>query len=88
MESEETASVNITLQLHPHLAQYRPRIAAGSPMPVEVRAGTTVRELLTDICGLPGRLHLFIALNGRQADPGEALREGDRVRIFMQLSGG
>ncbi|MFA4965039.1 MAG: MoaD/ThiS family protein [Thermoleophilia bacterium] len=88
MEAEEKASIEVTLHLHPHLTRYSPRIGASGPQPVEVPEGTTAGELLTGICGLPGRLQLFIALNGRQASPDEPLRDGDRVRVFMPLSGG
>jgi len=88
MVSEKQASIEVTLQLHPHLARYRPRIGASGAQSVEVPTGTTAGQLLTDICGLPATLKLFIALNGHQASPRDPLHDGDRVRIFMPLSGG
>lgn len=81
--------IEVTLQLHPYLARYRPRVAAtAGPQPVEVPPGTTAGELLTTVCGLPAGLRLFIALNGRHVSPTERLHDGDKVRIFMQMSGG
>jgi len=53
-----------------------------------VPTGSTVAYLLTDVCGLPARLQLFVALNGRHAHRSTVLEDGDRVRVFMQLSGG
>jgi len=88
MESEQNGSIEVTLHLHPHLMRYRPRIGASGPQSVAVPAGTNVGELLTGMCGLPAQLQYFIALNGRRASPVDLLHDGDRVRIFMQLSGG
>ena len=88
MESEQNESIEVTLHLHPHLMRYRPRVGASGPQSVAVPPGTTVGGLLTGVCGLPAKLQCFIALNGRRASPGDLLHDGDRVRIFMQLSGG
>jgi molybdopterin converting factor small subunit len=88
MESEKREFIEVTLHLHPHLTRYRPRVGASGAQSVEVPTGTNAGQLLTDICGLPSTLKLFIALNGRQASPSEPLHDGDRVRIFMPLSGG
>jgi len=88
MESEQNKSIEVTLHLHPHLMRYRPRVGASGPQSVAVPAGTTVGELLTGMCGLPAKLQCFIALNGRRVSPVDLLHDGDRVRIFMPLSGG
>jgi sulfur carrier protein ThiS len=88
MEARESAPVEVTLQLHPYLARYAPRIGVAGPQAVGVPPGTTVGALLQDVCGLPARGQFFVALNGRQARSGDVLQDGDRVRVFMQLSGG
>jgi molybdopterin converting factor small subunit len=84
----ENRTVEVTLQLHPHLSRYRPRVSVSELSRLAVPTGSTVGYLLSDVCGLPARLQLFVALNGRHANRSTVLEDGDRVRIFMQLSGG
>ncbi len=88
MDAEDSRTVEVTLQLHPYLSRYSPRVPVSEPSRLAVPTGSTVGYVLTDVCGLPARLQLFVAHNGRQASRSTVLEDGDRVRIFMQLSGG
>lgn len=80
--------VGATVQLHLGLERFRPRIETGKPVPVRVREGTTLASLLTDVCGFPPRVRLLVTVNGRNSSPDDPVREGDRIRLFMPLSGG
>jgi molybdopterin converting factor small subunit len=88
VEDVNGGRINVTLVLHPLLATYSPRIEVSRPQSLDVAGGSSVGRLLTDVCGLPPKLPLFVALNGRQSGPDAVLHDGDRVRVFMPLSGG
>ncbi len=81
-------SISVTVQLHPFLQRYRPRIEGNDPVAVSLPSGCDVDRLLTDACGLPVKLQLLVAVNGQRAPGSSVLRDGDRVRVFMPLSGG
>ena len=55
--------------------------------PLDVPAGSTVRDAARAL-GIADEVALIALLNGREADPGDPLQEGDVVTLFPPLSGG
>ncbi|MBU2601205.1 MAG: MoaD/ThiS family protein [Actinobacteria bacterium] len=80
--------IAVTVQLHLGLERFRPRIETGRAVAVSVPAGSTVAAVLTDVCGLPAGMRVLVTVNGRNSLPADSVREGDRIRLFMPLSGG
>lgn len=52
-------------------------------LPEEASVGQMLETL-----GVPPGMHPFIAVNGRQAETGQRLREGDGVVVFSLAEGG
>jgi molybdopterin converting factor small subunit len=84
----DAGEIAITLQLHPVLERFRPRIGGADPVAVSVADQTTVENLLYGVCGLPRRIKTLVVVNGHQANLARVLEDGDVVRVFMPLSGG
>lgn len=80
--------ITVTLQLHPLLQTYVPLLGGEQPVILSLAPGTTVETMLRDICGLPGDIQVFAAVNGRSALLSSALQDGDVVRLFMAVGGG
>ena len=80
--------MKIELNLYASLRGYSPAANQGeSREPTEVRAGTTIRELLAQL-GVPVDAVKIIFLNGVHAKGDEMLNEGDRVGVFPPVAGG
>jgi sulfur carrier protein ThiS len=86
--TRDDAVIGVTVQLHLGLEQFHPRVETGRAVPLDVPAGSTVASVVADVCGLPGRMRLLVTVNGRSSLPDDQVREGDRIRLFMPLSGG
>lgn len=80
--------IAVTVQLHLGLERFSPRVETGRAVPVSVPAGSTVASVVADVCGLPARMRVLVTVNGRSSLPDDQVREGDRIRLFMPLSGG
>ena len=76
----------MTVHLH---ASLRRRTAHGVVRKVEVdlAAGTTLGDLLARL-EIPEHEGILLVVNGRTADPGQGLREGDAVNLIPAVSGG
>jgi len=53
----------------------------------DFREGATVRDALREI-GVPEKEAHIIFINGRHADPGAALKDGDTLSVFPLIGGG
>jgi sulfur-carrier protein len=78
--------VKIEFRLYASLSRYMPEEWRNSPA-VEIREGTTVRELLESIKVPPDAVKV-VFVNGLHAKSDEVLREGDRVGVFPPVAGG
>ena len=80
--------MRIEIRLFATLVEFVAGSRAGVPSPVELAAGTTMAELLTDIGIPPDSVHLVV-INGRPThDPQAILQAGDRVSLFPPVGGG
>jgi molybdopterin synthase sulfur carrier subunit len=80
--------MKIELNLYASLRGYLPQANQGKAKePTEVRAGTTIRELLAQL-RVPADAVKIIFLNGVHAKGDETLKEGDRVGVFPPVAGG
>ncbi len=63
------------------------RILAAESRLFEVREGTTCSGLL-EVAGIDAGAALAVLLNGRNAEAGKALGQGDVISIFPPVTGG
>jgi hypothetical protein len=79
--------VKVEVHLFATLAGYLPPGASRDAVIVELPDGATVAQALATL-GIPGGLECLRVVNGRDADPGHLLREGDVVTVCPPLVGG
>jgi molybdopterin converting factor small subunit len=79
--------MNVQLKLFATLRQYLPPGSTGGACNVQIPAGSTVGDMLSQF-GVPLDEHLIVVLHGRRADWDQALQEGDVVSAFPAMSGG
>ncbi len=79
--------MKIELRLYASLGRYLPESCEGNSCVLEIKAGTTIRELL-DSRNVPREAPKVIFLNGIHARGDEILKEGDRVGAFPPVAGG
>lgn len=79
--------MRIELRVFATLTKYRPDLAGGEPLELEVPDGSTVEDVLAGI-GVPTREVKVVMVNGQQAELRWPLRDGDRVGAFPPVAGG
>ena len=79
--------MKIDLRLYASLRKYLPEKSGEASSVLEVRDGTTIRGLLTQL-GVPLAAPRVIFLNGIHAEGDEILKDGDRVGAFPPVAGG
>jgi len=79
--------VKIEVKLFATLAGYLPEPSNGESATFEVPDGSTVRQLVSSL-GIPDAIPAITLVNGRDADPGQVLRDGDVLAMFPPLAGG
>ena len=77
--------MTIQLKFFAGLRNYLPE--GQSPYPAEVAEGATVGDVLGQF-GVPEDKPRILLVNGRHADVGQILREGDLVSVFPPVAGG
>ena len=77
--------MTVNLKFFAGLRNYLPDGA--SPYPAELPEGSTVRDALRAY-GVPEDKPRILLVNGRHADVGQILREGDLVSVFPPVAGG
>jgi molybdopterin converting factor small subunit len=60
----------------------------GQAFELEVRAGTTVADLVTDIMAIPKGYVAITAVNGELRDEHYTLKDCDHVELFPPVGGG
>jgi len=75
--------IQIELKLFVTLVKYLPR---GSE-PYEIKEGTTINELMTNL-GIPRDIVKLIFVNGKKQDSSYRINHGDRVGLFPPVGGG
>ncbi|MBI5441619.1 MAG: MoaD/ThiS family protein [Deltaproteobacteria bacterium] len=77
--------MNVQVKLFADLRQYLP--GGESPWAGELPEGTTVAKALEKF-GVPEGKPRILLVNGRHAQPGQELREGDLLSVFPPVAGG
>ncbi|MCG8686597.1 MAG: MoaD/ThiS family protein [Desulfobacterales bacterium] len=75
--------IQIDLKLFVTLSKYHPNGSGDH----EVADGTTVEEMIKDL-GIPQETVKLIFINGKKADAGQVMCQGDRVGLFPPVGGG
>ncbi|MFO7460160.1 MAG: MoaD/ThiS family protein [Desulfatiglandales bacterium] len=78
--------MRIEFRLYASLARYMPEPWRNSSK-VEVREGTTVKDLLESIKVPLGAVKV-VFVNGVHAEEDQAIRDGDRIGVFPPVAGG
>lgn len=78
--------MKLEVRLYATLRQAAPDAPAGV-VPLDVPAGATVAQVLDIIKIDPADVRM-IMVNGLAAEPGQALKDGDRLGLFPPLGGG
>lgn len=79
--------IRVTVQLHGTLPRRVPAYDPERGLTISLAPGATVADLL-DALGLTAEDTGVVALDGRVAQPGDALYDGARVRLFQVAHGG
>jgi molybdopterin synthase sulfur carrier subunit len=79
--------MKIEVALYATLSKYLPPGAQNRKAVIEVRDGSTIRDVLSHL-GIPQDLPNILLANGRQALEESALRDGDTLSVFPPLAGG
>lgn len=79
--------IRIEVRLYATLQKYVPDAPAGSPLPVTLREGTSLGELLATF-GIPPSAVQLVFVNGVARGLEHPLRNADRVALFPPVGGG
>jgi molybdopterin synthase sulfur carrier subunit len=79
--------MKIKLNLYASLSEYLPDRARGNPNSLELREGTTIKQLIEQL-HIPPDTPRIIFLNGVHAPVEALLNDGDRLGMFPPLAGG
>jgi molybdopterin converting factor small subunit len=79
--------MKIEIALYATLSKYLPPGAQNRKAVMEVKDGTTVREVM-DQLGIPQDLSNILLVNGRQSPDSAVLKDGEILSIFPPLAGG
>jgi molybdopterin converting factor small subunit len=79
--------MKIEVALYATLSKYLPPGAQSRKAVIEVRDGSTIRDVLSHL-GIPQDLPNILLANGRQALEESVLRDGDTLSVFPPLAGG
>ena len=79
--------MKVAVKLFATLAIYLPRDGGGESATIDVPEGTTAGHVVHRL-GIPDAAPRVMLVNGRDADPGEPLRDGDALTLFPPLAGG
>ena len=87
MRERAETMIRVRVRLFATLRAYRPGLAMGESVPVEVEQGATVRDLLASL-GVPAGEVKLIFANGLSRDLEHVLADGDDLGIFPPVGGG
>lgn len=77
----------IRVQLFATLSPFLPEHAEGDAVSLTMDSGATVAKVL-DLLRIPPGFPCLTVVNGRDADSGQVLADGDTVTLFPPLAGG
>jgi molybdopterin converting factor small subunit len=79
--------VQVEVRVFATLRRYLPELGIGEAKIIQVEPGTTLDQLRESL-GLPGEEVKIIMCNNLQADPGDLVKDGDRITYIPAVAGG
>jgi molybdopterin converting factor small subunit len=79
--------MKVEVALYATLSRYLPPGSVQRKAVIAARDGATAREIMLQL-GIPQEYPNILQVNGKQANPDTALKEGDTLAIFPPLAGG
>ncbi len=79
--------IRVEVRLHASLERIRPGLKAGEELPLELREGTTVEQMV-EALDIPKKGIHLVVVNGRTRPLDHPLSDGDRVALFPPVGGG
>lgn len=79
--------MHITVRLYASLRRFRPDVAAGQGLTLEIPAGQTVAGVLQQLA-LPDAVPVVAMVNQRVEKLDHVLNDGDTVSVFPPVAGG
>jgi molybdopterin converting factor small subunit len=79
--------MQVEIALYATLSKYLPPGSQQRKTVIATRDGATAREIMLQL-GIPQEYPNILQVNGTQANPDTALKEGDTLAIFPPLAGG
>jgi molybdopterin synthase sulfur carrier subunit len=79
--------MHITAKLFATLRKYSPELSPGDALRLEVAAGSTLGEVVSQL-GIPDGVPLVAMVNNTVRDQDYVLSEGDRLALFPPVAGG
>jgi len=79
--------IQVEVRLHASLEWIRPGLKAGEALPLELKKGITVGQMVEEL-GIPKEGVHLVLINGRMRFLKHPLSDGDRVALFPPVGGG
>jgi molybdopterin converting factor small subunit len=81
--------ISVTIKIHHGFKKLLPAgMKTGDPFDVSVEDNTAVGDLLRDKIKLPSDMPKMILINGLHSKEKQTLKNGDKVSLFMPMTGG
>jgi molybdopterin converting factor small subunit len=81
--------ISITVKIHHGFKKLLPAgMKTGDPFDISLEDNTAVGDLLRDKIKLPVDMPKLILINGLHSKEKQALKDGDKVSLFMPMAGG
>ena len=81
--------ISVTVKIHHGFKKFLPAgMKTGDPFEISIEENTAVGDLLRDKIKLPVDMPKLILINGLHSKERQALKEGDKVSLFMPMAGG
>ena len=86
-EKAKRLVMRITVRLHGTLRKYAPPGAEGNLATIDVPAGSSIADVLTQL-GIPPEHAKMAVVGGQQRDGTDILVDGNELQLFPPLAGG
>jgi molybdopterin converting factor small subunit len=81
--------ITITIKIHHGFKKFLPAgMKTGEPFDIALAENAAVGDLVRDKIKLPPDMPKMILINGLHSKEKQALKDGDRVSLFMPMAGG
>ena len=81
--------ISITIKIHHGFKPFLPAgVKTGDPFIICIEDHTAVGDVLRDTIKLSADIPKMILINGLHSKDRQALKDGDRVSLFMPMAGG